>query len=360
MQAIVHIGSPKAGSTTLQRALRINHEALAAQGIMFWEPDGRLGPSARILANRFTKPTKPLLPRERLNFASREEATARSLQCWAELAEKVRDERPAVTVLSSEALFAVKPPAKVLDALGEIFDTVTIMAYMRDPVALYRSALDQIIRDGARLAQLWLPDGFSFPSPGSLLRYANALGRERVVVRNFSRDNLAGGDLITDFAASLGGILGREVRLPRRPRESNESLCAAATVWVLGLNETFLRFGAKGDERVIRDRATLINRLRDAPDLADLPKLSIADTPLADWVRAAQRDEIALLNKHFLAGQRPIALPSGSVALPDEAVMRAALRDWLLSQAPGDALARVMQVALPLPDLDGGSDGQPA
>lgn len=349
MQAIVHIGSPKAGSTTLQHALRINREALAGQDILYWEPDPRHGPPARILANRFARPGKPLLPRERLHYASRDEATARSLECWAELSEKVRRERPAVTILSSESLFAVKPPRQVLDALGEIFDKITILAYMRDPVALYVSALDQIIRDGARLSKLWLPVDFGFPSARVLTQYADRLGDEHVVVRHLVRDNLIGGDLIADLLGCLGNIVGREVTLKKRPAASNESLCAAATVWLLGLNETFSRFEGSGDQRMIRDRAALIDRLRGAPELAGLPKLSIAGTELADWVRATQREDIALLNRRFLAAQRQIDLPRDDLALPDAGRMRAAMREWLLSQAPGEALERVMQVALVLP-----------
>ncbi|MCC5987485.1 MAG: hypothetical protein JJT95_07375 [Pararhodobacter sp.] len=358
MQVIVHIGSPKAGSTTLQHALRVNREALAGQGIMFWEPDPRHGPPARILANRFARPGKPLLPRERLYFASREEATARSLEFWAELAEKVRLERPAVTILSSESLFAVKPPRQVLDALGETFDKITILAYMRDPVALYGSALDQIIRDGARLAKLWLPVEFGFPSARVLAQYADRLGDEHVVVRHLVRDNLVGGDLLADFLGSLGTILGRQVTLIKHPAASNESLCAAATVWLLGLNETFSRFGGSGDQRMIRDRAALIDQLRRAPELAGLPKLSIAGTELADWVRATQRDDIALLNERFLAAQRPIDLPPDDVALPDAGRMRALMREWLLSQAPGEALERVMQAALALPGGEEKAQGQ--
>ena len=350
MQVIVHIGSPKAGSTTLQRALRINREALASQGVMFWEPDWRLGPPARILANRFVRAKKPLLPRERMHFASREEATACSLKCWAELQETVRREQPPVTVLSSESLFAVKPPSKLLEALGEVFDSVTILAYMRDPVALYASALDQIIRDGTRLAQLWLPTNFGFPAASVLVRYANLLGAERVVVRHLLRENLAGGDLTADFAASLSGILGKAVQLPESPAASNESLCAAAAVWMLGQNETFSRFGGEGDQRMIKDRAALIKRLLEAPELGGLPKLSVVGTSLADWVRAVQREDIVLLNERFLAGQHPLKLPPEGCYLPEEGQMRAALRDWLLSQAPGDALERVMRAALPLPE----------
>lgn len=351
---LIHIGAPKAGSTTLQEALRLNAAALEAQGIHAWQPPQAKGDTARALANLLLPPNRPLLPTERLHFASRAESIAWSRGCWEDLAAQVARRRPRLTVLSSEAMMAVQRPSELVAALRRIFGRVHVLAYIRDPVDQYRSGIDQAIRGGTRMAQLPLPDGFWYPAPAVLERYRKLLGPDGLILRNFDRANLAGGDLVTDFAACIGRVAGQAPDLPERPGRSNESLSAAATLWLLSVNETFARFTDRNDRHLLLQRREVIAALRRDEALQAEPPLRLDDPLIAGWVRQAADGLIGFCNAHFRAtGQPPLAGAPGT-PLPAPAVMQARLHAWLNGQAAPGALARVVQAvtAAGLPPQD--------
>jgi len=346
MKVLLHIGSPKAGSTTIQHALRLNSEALAACNVLAWQPDGSKGPPARVLANRFAPDKRPLVPRERLHFRTRAETLDWSLENWRALSALVRERRPALTVLSSESLFAVANVNRVLDALNETFTDITIFAYIRDPAEQYKSSLDQIIRDGARFADLPLPTEFRFPSHEVIRDYHDILGKDRVIVRNFDRRNLAGGDLITDFFDHVARVAGTGLEALQAPPRANESLCAAATIWLLGMNETFNRFSTGDDRDLVKRRLALIKRLTRSDALAELPKLSLGTSPIADWARASERVAIDYYNTVFFHDQVPLEPAQGNTSLPEPGKMRRMMHKWLLEQASAEHLPLVLREAI--------------
>ncbi|KPQ06855.1 MAG: hypothetical protein HLUCCA12_07760 [Rhodobacteraceae bacterium HLUCCA12] len=347
MKVLLHIGSPKAGSTTIQNALSLNADALAARNVLTWQPDASKGPPARVLSNRFAPDERPLLPRERLHFRTRAETIDWSLENWRRLSELVRRQKPALTVLSSESLFAVRKANRVLEALYETFDEVTILAYIRDPAEQYKSSLDQIIRDGARFADLPLPTRFHFPPHNAIRGYHDALGKDRVIVRNLDRRNLDGGDLVSDVFGHIARLSGQALDTPVAPPRANESLCAAATVWLLGVNETFSRFSDGGDREQVKRRLELVRRLIRSKPLSGLPKLTLGDGDIALWARHAERPAIEYYNTVFFHDQVPLTPAPADTILPAEADMRRTLRRWLLDQVNGDHMPIVLREAIP-------------
>lgn len=346
MKVLLHIGSPKAGSTSIQNALKLNHAQLAARNILTWEPDSSKGPPARTLANRFAPPQRPLLPRERLHFRTRAETVDWSLENWRALSALVKERKPALTVLSSESLFAVGNVNRVLNALRETFSDITVFAYIRDPAEQYKSSLDQVIRDGARFADLPLPTEFRFPSHEVIRDYHDILGKERMIVRNFDRRNLDGGDLITDFFGQVAHVAGTGLEGIESPAAANESLCAAATVWLLGVNETFIRFNTGDDREVLKRRIALLRRLIRSAKLAGLPKLSLGQSPVADWARHNERTAIEYYNTVFFHDQIALEPAPDDTNLPEPGAMRQAMHKWLLEQARAKDLPLVLREAI--------------
>lgn len=346
MKLLLHIGAAKAGSTTIQASLLLNRAALAQQGIAYWQPSDATVPPPRVLSNLFEPARKPLLPKERLHFATREEARDWSRREWDRMAAEISAERPALTILSSESLYYLRPGA-VLEEVRRTFSEIVVLMYIRDPVPLYRSALDQLIRDGARLADLPLPAQVTLGSADTLRRYRQQLGAENVILRRFDRACLEGGDLLTDVYQQIGQIHGQPVAPAHPVHSTNESFSAAATLWILTLNEGFERLSETDDARQIQHRQALLERLRRAPALKDLPKLTDPPPEIRDWIRRANREDIAFLNQHAFDRTLPMEGPASDAPLPPEAEQRRAIRDWLLGQLnPGD-LARVMAAALP-------------
>lgn len=343
MDVLFHIGAPKAGSSTLQTALRLNADALEARGIFAWRPPSRKGDPARALANLFLPPERPLLPIERKKFRTRAETIEWSRACWQDLAAQVRHRRPVLTVLSSEAMMALPHPAMLIDALKEIFRKVTIMAYIRDPADQYRSGIDQLIRGGARMADLPAPPAFWYPLPRTLQRFRDLAGKAGLILRNFDRANLEGGDLVTDFAACIGRLAGQTADFAQRPGQVNESLSAAATIWLLSANETFVRFTDQDDRAALQARNAVIARLRDAASLQGLPALKLDDPQIVAWTRHAARELIGFCNAEFEAsGQRLLPAPPPPGELPSADEMQARLHGWLMSQADPAVLSRVV------------------
>ncbi|MCC5969919.1 MAG: hypothetical protein JJU15_08210 [Pararhodobacter sp.] len=346
MKVLLHIGSPKAGSTTIQAALKLNRDRLAESGVLAWQPNSSKGPPARVLANRFAPPQRPLLPVERLHFSTREETVEWSLENWRALSALVKERKPALTVLSSESLFAVKRVKRVLDALYETFSDVTILAYIRDPAEQYKSSLDQVIRDGARFSKLALPTDFHFPPHATIRAYHDILGKERMIVRNFDRRNLAEGDLITDFFGHVAQVAGTEIAAPETPPRANESLCASATMWLLGVNEIFNRFSTGGDRDLIKRRIELVRRLRRSRALTGLPKLSLGNSDVALWARDAERAGIEYYNTVFFHDQIALETAPVGLTLPEPDEMRRSLHEWLISQAVPEHLPLVLREAI--------------
>lgn len=350
MDVLFHIGAPKAGSSTLQGALRLNAAALEAQGILAWHPPEDKGDPARALANALLAHRRPLLPIERTHFRSRAETIEWSRACWQDLAAQVRHRRPRLTVLSSEAMMSLPHPIALVSALKEIFDRVTILAYVRDPADQYRSGIDQLIRGGARLADLPVPTAFWYPVPKTLQRFRILSGEGGLILRNFDRANLEGGDLVTDFAACIAQVAGVAPDLSVRPGPINESLSAAATIWLLSANETFARFTDSDDRSVLKSRREVIGRLREAEPLRGLPPLKLDDPQIVAWARQAAEATIQLCNAHFQAtGQRLLPAPPPLADLPPLDEMRARLHGWLMSQADPSLLFRVVSTITAAP-----------
>lgn len=345
MRAVVHIGAPKAGSSAIQDAIRANRAALAGQGIYAYHP--RRGPVARALSTRYER--SPVLPPQvRRQLGETTEARDWSEACWQDLAETVRTERPAVTLLSSEHFFNLPRVGAFMRDLREIFDEIDVILYIRDPVDQFCSVLGQQIRDGRRLEALWTPNDFVYYGYSDPRGFLDAVGQDRMTVRNFDRTNLSGGDVVSDFFEVLGRCVGRPVEAPAaRPARSNEALCGAATAWLLTANETF-RNGNPKDKVLLDRRAALIRRLRHDPALAGLPRLSLDDPELAQQVRARAHEACEWYNATFMDGQVPLqtARPPERPADPEET--RGWLRDWLLGYLTPEALPAVLRAAAPL------------
>lgn len=343
MLGIVHIGAPKAGSTALQESLRANRGRLWAQGIYAFAPEW--GPFDRALSARFADLREPVIPNLREKFPSPEAMRRWSERNWIDLKRRLDKNRPEVTLLSSEHFLDLTAPEDLVAALSELFDELAVICYLRDPVDLYPSKINQQIRDGLRLHELETAQEFHYRPAERIEAFAALLPPGRLIVRNYARANLEGGDIVRDFCARCGDLLGRPVKMPRVPEQSNESLCAAASLWLLGVNETFAR--ATADLQVIARRRETIARLRADPVLAAMPALKLDDPRLAEVIRRNAAPVIAHHNAAFFGGQIPWPIADErqvpAETRPEEA--RAQMFDWLWRQAPPDAMRRVMETA---------------
>lgn len=205
MHVVMHIGMPKTGSTALQRSLADNRERLRAHGILY--------PRLTHLRHAHHMLMPLFLPPEAVWGRVRDyigpDFTEAGLVQWRAVLDQVRRHRPATLVLSTEALFSSFDMDR-LDGFAKLLRTVsnrvTLVAYVREPAAYYRSIL---IERAKRMSRSRPADPVVYRQPIEQLR--DALGAA-VIVRPFDRASLHKADITSDFLMhSLGIDLGEMV-----------------------------------------------------------------------------------------------------------------------------------------------------
>lgn len=208
-RAIVHIGTFKTGSTSIQAFIDANAERLALQGIHVPASIGRPnqhGLAIYALSERETTGLirfYGLLDRERREAKRAEVAAALNAE-MAALPETI-----TTVIFSNEHLSGLNRASEVerlKELLAPHFETIDIVVYLRRQDLRIVSDYTQKVRDGYS-KRLNLRD--YKPSEGLDLvefldKWAGVFGASALIPRIFARSDFVGGDLISDFIAATG------------------------------------------------------------------------------------------------------------------------------------------------------------
>lgn len=242
MKAIVHIGAPKTGSSTIQEFLFNNSKGMAAQGFRFHRNvEGRGSQFEYPLAALAS--IDKLLPgaEEQTRYSSTDLAShkATGAAIEAELAANSAAWQEPVALFSSEHIYPWIKSVKAMQALDRMFtqhfDHVTYILYVRNQEDLIVSEYSEILKRGSnmRLQELIDQRTISLDNEPRVRMWVEAVGRDRFDLRLLDPTFLKDGDLLADFAAACGFNLdGLEI-----PSRINESLSAPAAECLRGLNE---------------------------------------------------------------------------------------------------------------------------
>jgi len=219
-RAILHIGLEKTGTTSVQAFLALNRAALAARG--FRVP---------ILVDPVFQHELCLLAQEdRPAFATLRAVTgtldpgalaARRAEVAAALtaATTAPGAEEATFLLSSEFahsnLVTAAEVARLAAMLGRWFASVRILVYLRRQDRLAISLLSsrlgggEVLAPGETLAEAIFPYEadtlpYYFNYAEILANYAAAFGPQALIVREYARTKLVGGDVVADVCASCG------------------------------------------------------------------------------------------------------------------------------------------------------------
>jgi hypothetical protein len=191
---IVHVGMHKTGSTTLQYALEK----------MKWGPVGpmdMLEPNHSFPCNLWFGPIMESR-KNLLNFGhTPESAQAHLEKVKNRVRRQLKWSRRKELVISGEWLSTGMHPEAgrqgVLESLKNefepYFDQIDVYGYVRRPVAFSTSASQQIMK---------LKPGFQVPWANYRRRFEplfDVFGHDHVHLRLFERNELVGGDIVTDF-----------------------------------------------------------------------------------------------------------------------------------------------------------------
>ena len=245
-RAILHIGTEKTGSTSIQQFLFANRERL--------ERTGRLFPaSAGYLSNHKLVVWAKDRPEPDIVSMATGDSDAASLAEWKDgfvvdhcnevlpwLAARRRD---ATVIYSSEhlqsRLVAPSEIRRVARLLRPMYDRVEVVVYLRRQDRYAMSAHGTSVRAGELRAFDFAEVNAAGPYYDHLAlleNWAAVFGDEAMTVRVFERPRLVDGDVVADFA-ELAGLRSRWPRAPYlMPASENEALSLTAEAALRAFN----------------------------------------------------------------------------------------------------------------------------
>jgi len=339
MDVILHIGTEKTGTTSIQRFFRLNRERLAERGILYPVAPGRQNHTGLAVSAQVSKRT-PL--HKSLGVRNEADASKFRDQLWSQLAGEFAAKPYRMAVFSSEhcssRLLDESEVAWLRDALLRFAARVRVVVYIRRQDDFLLSTYSTAVKSGA-CAPLRLPQERIVQNRYDLWplleRWSAVFGRENVICRKFERASLKDGDVVTDFLDAAGIEPDAEFQ---RPEDLNEALDAETLEFLRLLNKHVPRFKARKLNPLRDNLVTLLNKASRGP------LLTLGEAELAGFM--AQFDESnAKVARAWFGGVRtdsdnPLFLPRSDsrqrvqqVALtPERAVELCALL-WQEKQA---------------------------
>jgi len=223
MKIIVHFGSGKTGSTSLQHSLAAKRKTLAKHGIYY--PDTFYPSEAHHLLQTLFKPSENVLPFLGVHYGGFEEAQKMARKAWNNIERHVKKTKPDVLLLSSEMFF--KPTnfemqQKFYNLLVKLSDEIIPVLYVREPASFYLAKIQQRSRES----------GVVEPPEGQTVRETikgiEDAFKTRMKIRAFEKPQLVSGDVVQDFISTY---LADNISAKHIPTLiKNESISAEAMV----------------------------------------------------------------------------------------------------------------------------------
>jgi len=229
--AILHIGTGKTGTTSIQRALGQNRETLRDKGFAYPESPGHVSHTKLAVFLQECAGAGP----------GRMQLRAGPTSLFMKSLQEEIGALPATVhtvIFSSEHLFSRAMEPGVLPQLramlATMFDRFRIVVYLRRQDELAISRLSTRLKAG-RAPTAVFPTGertrSGYDYAAGLGPWVEAFGQEAITARIFARSEMAGGDVVRDFLDVCG-----LPELPPAPVEANTSLLPHAQEFLRLIN----------------------------------------------------------------------------------------------------------------------------
>jgi len=203
-RALLHIGTFKTGSTTIQSFLHENADALLRQGFYYPHSLGR--PNQHGLALYAISDWRETGLTRHHGIADRADRAEKQKEIKAALDRELESlsGEASIVIFSNEhlaGLYSNEEITRLKDLLSAHFDEISIIVYLRRQDKRIISDYTQKVRDGyvEELDLLnYLPaEGRDYAA--FLEKWEAVFGRENIHPRIFDRSKFIGGDLVHDF-----------------------------------------------------------------------------------------------------------------------------------------------------------------
>jgi hypothetical protein len=207
---ILHIGTMKTGSTTIQYLLTHNRPALLARGVYY--PGTQNGSSHLLLAMCFTSLTGAYADFGNGLWGGKEPVPYLAAY-RAQFRQEILDLPPHVdrVIVSceqfSQLVRETEDIARLRDFMAELFDDIKILIYLRRQDGHFASNYSQTLRNGMVRTpgfQRWKEGGHSYDYARMLDRWAEIFSAPSMAPRIFERDTNKSYDVVEDFIAQTG------------------------------------------------------------------------------------------------------------------------------------------------------------
>ena len=206
MKLILHIGTEKTGTTSIQSWLETNRAELTRRRVFLSNVLDH--PSNRALAHAFQDSVDHyFLP---MGITTVENVAAFRMQLMGELkleieaASKSHDQMVISSEQLQSRLLSTKEVARLAKFLRELFSEVTVVCYLRHQLEMRRSFYSTLVRMGYTGAleefDAEIDEASSYYNHLALVqRWEDAFGRAQLLLREYSPAKLNGGDVVHDF-----------------------------------------------------------------------------------------------------------------------------------------------------------------
>ncbi|MAT91811.1 MAG: hypothetical protein CME59_04360 [Halioglobus sp.] len=307
MRAIVHIGTEKTGTTSIQKLLYVNRRKFRGAGYHFIQSAGKQNnralPAYCINDDKFDDFYRH---QGILTLEQRQEYKAGFLREFeAELASLPRGVH--TVLISSEHFHSRIRTEEEMDnvhaLLSPYFEDIRILCYLREQVTTCASYYSTHLKSGGMesfdvFMQRCAPGNYYFNYHTMLANWERCFGRDALEVALFDKQHFLNGDLLDDFTARIDPSLVGKVN--KNFQSENESLTPAGQAFALAVNRAFPIRTASVEEGAIRDKCRKLINQRSRGK-GQLPSLE-SQHELFD----AFRESNELLREKFFPDEGPL------------------------------------------------------
>jgi len=227
MKCILHIGTEKTATTTLQSFLHLNRDKLAKKGFLFTKSAG--------LTNNFKLPVSSYNIDKRddltniCNIFTNEDLINFQKKIITDLKKEIAENKQPNIIFSSEHIQSRLTSQQEITRLKSILEKIglydiSVVIYLRNPTEIATSLFSNCIINGHSIDLPPSPKDSYFNRicnhKNTLLKFEKVFGREHLIPKIFDRSEFKNGSIIEDFLDVLGMPLYGDFEIPNNQNTS--------------------------------------------------------------------------------------------------------------------------------------------